>query len=129
VAAEKAQVDQREDVVDGVVVLGDAERPADDRPVGACVGVRDLPDRVGGHAGEALALVERERLDGVGVLLEALRRALDEGLVVQPLVDDLARDRVRERHVRPDVEPEPAVGPLRGRRAPRVDRDKPRAVA
>ena len=47
----------------------------------------------------------------------------------RPCVDDLARHRVRERDVGADVEPEPAVGPLRGRRAPRVDREQPRAVA
>jgi len=36
-------------------------------------------------------------------------------------VDDLARDRVRQRDVRADVQAEPAVGPLRGRRAPGID--------
>jgi hypothetical protein len=42
--------------------------------------------------------------------------------------DDLAADRVRERDVAPDVESEPAVGPLGGRGAPRVDRVEPRPI-
>ena len=50
VAGQQREVDQREDVVDRVVVLGDAERPADLRAVGARVGVRDVPDHVGRDA-------------------------------------------------------------------------------
>ena len=45
VAGEQRQVDQREHVVGRVVVLGDAEGPADLRPVGAGVGVRQLADQ------------------------------------------------------------------------------------
>ena len=63
VAAEEREVDQREDVVDGGVVLGDPERPADHGAVRAREGVRGLADHLGGNAGEALALLERERLD------------------------------------------------------------------
>ena len=128
VAGEEGEVDQREDVVDRVVVLGDPERPADHGPVGARVGVRGLADHLRRHAGEPLALVERERLDGRGVLVEALGRALDEGAVVQAGVDDLARHRVRERDVRADIEPEPAVGPLGGGRPARIDDVEARAV-
>ena len=128
VAAEQAEVDEREDVVDRVVVLGDPERPADHRPVGARVGVRRLADHLGRHARQPLALLERERLDRGRVLLEPLGRPLDEGRVVEPRVDDLAGHRVRERDVGADVEPEPAVGPLRRRRAARVDDEEARAV-
>jgi hypothetical protein len=39
VAAQEGEVDERVHVVDRVVVLGDAERPADDRLAGAAVGV------------------------------------------------------------------------------------------
>ncbi len=45
-AGEQRQVDQREDVVHRVVVLGDAEGPADLGPVGPRVGVRRPPDHV-----------------------------------------------------------------------------------
>jgi hypothetical protein len=46
---------------------------------------------------------------------------LDEHVVGQAGVDDLARDRVGEGDVGTDVEPEPGVGPLRAARAARVD--------
>ena len=45
VPGEQREVDQREDVVDRVVVLGDPEGPADHRPVGRGVGVGGLADR------------------------------------------------------------------------------------
>ncbi len=89
VAGEQGQVDQAEDVVDGVVVLGDAERPADLGPVGARVGEGELADQVGGDAGLALAALERPLLDGGRVLVEAGGGPLDELAVVQALVDDL----------------------------------------
>ena len=55
VPAEQPQVDQRQHVVDGVVVLGDAERPADLGAVGPRVGVRELADHLGGDPGRLLA--------------------------------------------------------------------------
>ena len=44
VAGEETEVDEGEHVVDGVVVLSDAERPAQLRAVGPCVGVGELAD-------------------------------------------------------------------------------------
>jgi hypothetical protein len=41
VPGEQREVDQRQDVVDGVVVLGDAEGPADHRAIGAGIEMRD----------------------------------------------------------------------------------------
>ena len=127
-AAEQREVDQREHVVDAHVVLGDAERPADHRAVGAREGVRGVADHLGRHAGDALALGQRERLDVRRVLGEADGRAIDEAVVDEAGVDDLARHRVGQRDVGADVEPEPAVGPLGRGRAPRIDRVEPRAV-
>ena len=92
------------------------------------VRVRELADRVGRDAGHALRLLERPRLDRLAVRVEAGRRALDELQVGETGRDDLARDGVRERDVGADVEPEPEIGPLRRRRAPRVDDDQLRAV-
>ena len=63
VPGQQRERDQREDVVDRVVVLGDPERPADHRPVGLGVGVRRLADRGGRDAGLALRVLERVRLD------------------------------------------------------------------
>ena len=64
VPGEQGERDQGEDVVDRVVVLGDPEGPADHRPVGLGVGVRGLADGLGRHAGLALRVLERVRLDG-----------------------------------------------------------------
>ena len=89
-AAQQRQVDERQHVVDRVVVLGDAERPAQLRPVGARVGVGHLTDHFGRHAGLHLAPVEGPRLDRVGVSVVVESRALDEGSIRQPCVDDLA---------------------------------------
>ena len=51
VAAQQGQRDQAQHVVDARVVLGDAERPRDHRAIGLGVGVSDLADRLGRHAG------------------------------------------------------------------------------
>ena len=82
-AGQQRQVDEREDVVDRVVVLGDAERPADHRPVGLREGVGQLADRLGRHAGLALGVLERVRLDAGAIRLEVGRRPLDELAVLE----------------------------------------------
>ena len=122
VAGDEGQVDEPEDVVHGVVVLGDAERPADLGSIRARIGVGDLLDHVGGHPGERLGALERVGLDGGGVGLEARGGAGYELAIVEPREDDLAGHAVRERDVAADVEAEPRVRPLRRRRATRVDR-------
>ena len=73
-------------------------------------------------------LFERPRLDRLSVRLETGRRPLDELHVGETGLDDLARHRVGQRDVGADVEPEPEVGPLRRRRAPRIDDDQLRAA-
>ena len=85
------EVDQGEDVVDRVVVLGDAERPADHRLVGGRVGVGQLADRGGGHARLALGVLEGVALDLGPVRLEVVGRPVDELRVREAGVDDLAR--------------------------------------
>jgi hypothetical protein len=93
---EQGQVDEREHVVGRVVVLGDAEGPADLCPVGAGVVVRQLPDEVGGHAGVALGPLQRVRLHGRRVGVEAGGGPVDERLVHQAGLDDLLGDGVRQ---------------------------------
>ena len=129
VAGQQPEVDQPEDVVDGVVVLGDAERPADHRPVGRRERMSQLADGLGRHTRLLLRVLERVALDLFAVGIEVGRRPLDELAVRKAGVDDLARDRVRERDVRPDVEPEPDIGPFGRGRPARVDRVQPGAVA
>ena len=83
VPGQQHQVDQRQDVVDRVVVLGDAEGPADHRPRRGRERVGQLADRRGRDAGLALGVLERVRLDLGLVGLEVDRRALDELAVLE----------------------------------------------
>ena len=123
------EVDQRENVVDRVVVLGDPEGPADHRPRRVREGMGELADRVGGDAGLALGVVERVGLDLRLVRLEIGRRAVDELLVLEAGGDDLAPDGVRQRDVGADIEAQPDVRPFGRARPARVDRVEPGAVA
>jgi hypothetical protein len=111
------------------VVLGDPERPADHRPRRLRERVRQLADGLGRDARLALGVVERVRLDLRPVGLEVDRGAVDELAVLETGVDDLARDRVGQRDVAPDVEAEPGVGPFGGGCPARVDHVQLGAVA
>ena len=83
--------------------------------------MRRIANHVCGNAGDPLAILERVGLDARLVLLEPFSTTLNECLVLQTGMDDLARHGVGQRDVASDVKAEPYVGPLRGRRAPRVD--------
>ena len=129
VAREQGEVAEREDVVGRGVVLGDPERPAQLRPASPRVVVRQARDRVGGHAGQALALCKGEGLDGRGVLLEARGGPLHELGVHEAGPDDLPAQRVGQGDVGADVDAQPDVGPLRRSGAAGVDGVHLRPVA
>src|SRR5437879_5235949 len=59
VTGEKAEIDEGDNVVHRVVMLRDAERPADLRALGPRVSVRGFPDDCGGHASLMLPALER----------------------------------------------------------------------
>ena len=122
VAGEQDQRDEGQDVVDRVVVLGDAERPADHRAWRRGERHGQLADGRCRDAGLALGVLQRVRLDLGLVGLEVDRRAIDELTVLEALGDDLAPHRVGQRDVRSDIQAEPAVGPLGTGRATRIDR-------
>ena len=110
-AAQQVEVDQRQHVVDAVVMFGDAERPTHLGPVCGCEGMGEFADGVGRYARNCLGPFQRPLLDGFTVLVETGCRALDEGAVVETGGDDLATDRVGECDVGADLQPEPAIGP------------------
>ena len=83
VAGQEHEIDQGEDVVDRVVVLGDAQRPADHRPRRRGQRVRQLADGVGRDTGLALGVLERVRLDLGLVGVEVDGRPLDELAVLE----------------------------------------------
>jgi hypothetical protein len=128
VSGEQREIDEGEDVVDRVVMLGDAERPAQDRLVGRGIRVGELADRVRRDARLAFRVLERVELDLRAVGLEVRGGPVDELAVREAGVDDLAPDGVRQRDVTADVEAEPDVRPLGRARPARVDREQPGAV-
>ena len=81
--AQQRQIDEREHVVGGVVVLGDAECPAELGAVGRGVEVGQLDDRLGRHARDRRRPLGGVGLNGGGVVLEADRGMADEVFVVQ----------------------------------------------
>ena len=128
VTTQQRQVDQRQHVVDGVVVLGDAQRPAHLGAVGASVRVRELDDCLDGYAGDLAATDEGPLLDRRGIRLEAGGGPIDEVAVDQTRMDDLTGNRVAEGDVGADVVAEPEVSPLGRRRTARVDHEQLGAV-
>jgi hypothetical protein len=127
-ARQEGEVDQRQDIVDGIMVLGDAERPAELGAVGAGVSVGQLADRLGRDARFLLGILQRVGLDTGLVFLEVERRAFDEFAVLKPSREDLAADRVGQRDIGTDVQSQPAVGPLRRAGPAGIDDVELRAV-
>ena len=126
---EQREVDQREDVVHGVVMLRDAQRPADHPALGSRVRERGIPDDVAGDTRSVLGKLQRVLLDARAVSVEADGGTPDERLIRQPFVNDDPGHRIRERDVRPDAQAKPRVGPCRGRGAARVHDIERRARA
>ena len=126
VPGEQRQVAQCQHVVDGVVVLGDPERPHDLGFLGAAVGVSELADGGRRDTGDLLDPVERVGVDRLRIGVVAGGGPVDEPPVGQPRRDDLASDRVGEGDVGADVEPQPGVRELGGRRPARVDTEQAR---
>ncbi len=122
VAGEQAEVDERAHVVHCVVVLGDAEGPADHRPVGAGKGVGELADLRRRHAGDLLGPLQGPGLDAAAERLEAAGRVLDEAAVLEARGEDLPGHGVGQREVGADLERQVPGrhGPLGGRRPARI---------
>ena len=121
VPSEQRQVDQREDVVGGVVMLGDPQRPAQLGATGSGVIVGQLPDHRRRHPGYLLRLCQRVRLDRSRVFLVAAGRMGNESLVDQTSMDDLPAEGVRQGDIGANIDSQPDVGELSRSGAPRVD--------
>jgi hypothetical protein len=128
VAGQQGQIDDREHVVHGVVMFGDAEGPADLGAVGTRVGMRHLAQDLRLDAGQRLTPFECVRLHRRLVDLKPGGRPLDKRRVAQPGGDNLAPDRVGQRDIGPDLKPEPHVGPRDGAGPSWIDGVQPRAV-
>ena len=129
VAGQKGEVDESQDVVDRVVVLGDPEGPADLRGGGFGVGVSQLTDRLGRYARDLLRVLECVGLDLAPIVFEPLRGAIDKRAIAESGSDNLAGHGVGQGDVRAHVESQPHVGPARRRSPPRIHDIEPRSRA
>ncbi len=66
------------------MVLGDSERPAELGSPGGGVGVGEISNRLGRHAGDGLGLGEGPLIDRLPVRVESDGSPIDEILIVQP---------------------------------------------
>ena len=121
VPGEQRQVDEGEYVVGCVVMLGDAEGPADLGCLGGRVVMGDIPDDLGWDTGDVLGPIQRPLVDGRRVGIEAAGGMGDEAVVRQPSVDDFAANGVGQGDVGTDVDAEPHVGPLGRSGTSRID--------
>ena len=111
VAGQQREVDQREHVVDRVVVLGDAERPADLRALGAWrrrARARGSPRR--GRRSRAPRASSVYGSTGAAYASKPVVARRTNSSLHEPGLDDLPADRVRERDVGADVDAR-ATGP------------------
>ncbi len=111
VSGQQGEIDQREHVIDGIVVLGDPQGPADHRLAGRGERVRHVADCVRGDACFSLGISERIRFQGLLKRLKARRGVLDELPILESRGDDLPAHRIGQRDVGPDIQAEPFVGP------------------
>ncbi len=128
VAREQGEIDEGENIVHRVVMLGDAEGPADLRALSPGVSVGGLPDNRGGHAGLTLRARERILLDAIPIGLESARGVLNEAFIDQPGNNDFASHGVGQRDIGTHFEAQPHVRPLGRGRAPRIHNVQPGAI-
>jgi hypothetical protein len=123
------EIDQRSDVVDGVMVFGDSQRPTELGPRSTRIGMGELANQTRRNQRRILGIFERVRFDRGSVCLEAFGRPIHELTVLQAGCENLAANGVGQGDIGADVESEPAVGPASARRLTRIDDEELRAVA
>ena len=129
-AGQQGQIDQGDDVVDGVVMFGDARESS--RVWRGPPWHRHARPRGWPPAGTPVSRSARSRVYAstrVAIGREAAGRIVDKPVMGQTGGDDLPSHGVGERDIGSDVEPQPHVGPLRRRGAPRVHHEQAGAAA
>jgi len=129
VSSEQSEIDERENIVHGVVVFCDSQRPAHLGAARFCIGVGDFAYQRSGHPGFTFGALQRVFFNGVAIGFKSARGVPDELLVGQAGMNDLARHGVSERDVGADVESQPSVRELGRARAARIHHDELRAAA
>ena len=129
VSAQQRQVDERQDVVDGVVVFRDAQRPAQLGPVRPGVGMGQFPDLFGRDPGLRLGPGQGPLLHAGDELLEAGGGPFDEAAVDQPGGDDLPGHGVGQGDVGAHMQGQVHVGETGRRSHPGVGHEQLRPPA
>lgn len=118
---EERKVDQRQNILDTVVMFCYSERPAQLRAFGC--GIVECKGGYGirWNAGNFRCSVESPLLNTGFEALKPNRCIIDEIFVCEISVYDLASEAIRERDIRSNINSKPSVGPLCSRRAPGID--------
>ena len=124
VSRQEREINQGPNVVDGVVMLGDAKGPAELGTRGFCIRVGSFANPFGGDAGIFFRAFERVRFDRCFVLLEMACRVFDELFIGEAGGDDFARHGVGEGNIGTNIEAEPDVSPLRRGSSARINDEK-----
>ena len=129
VAGEEREIYEGHNIIDSVVMLGDAERPADDGALRFGICVRRPADDFRGNAGFTFRALQGIVFNALAIGAESARGVVDKPPAGETGNDDLPTHGIRERDVGTHIQAQPHVGPPRRGRASRVNNKHPRAVA
>ena len=125
---QQGEVNQPQHVVHGVVMLGDAQGPADHCPVGAGIGPRQLANRFRRDARNLFRVLRRVLLYTFAEFVEPAGRILDKAAILQPQRQNLPRYRIGQRDICPHVQSQPFLGELGRAGPPGIHDEQPRPV-
>ena len=111
-AAQQCEIDQRQHIVDAVVMFGDAERPTDLCRFCISECMCEFADCFGWYTSYFASRFERPLFNRGGILSKAACGVFDERTIGETCVNDLAGDGIGERDIGSDVEPQPQISPL-----------------
>ena len=117
------KINQAQNIVHGVVVLGDAQRPANDGALGFAIGASQVTNGLRPHPADAFRIFRRIFLDVLAEFREVTGGVLDKLAIFQPEFQDFARYAVRQCDIGPHLQAEPLLGKL-GRAGPPGIHDK-----
>ncbi len=129
VAREEGEIDEGHYIIDGVVMLGDAERPADDCALCLSICMSGLADNFRGNTRFAFCALQGIFFDALAIGFKSTGGVINKLLVGETRNDDFPPHGVGERDVSANIQTQPHVCPLGRSRTSRVDNKHPRAVA
>ena len=125
VTRQQSQVDQGQHVVDGVMVLGNPECPADFGSIRPGIFMSQLPNAFGRNPGFPLAPFQGVGLQRAAVFFEPAGGMFDEGPILQPGIQDFPGHGVGQGNVAAHLQTQPTVSPLGRAGSAGVDDEEP----